>query len=354
MIKPLPMTCCLALLWIIAIPPTLAQTFFDTPKQFLVSRPCDASRSTRTQRDPIPLKVGQAYTALGENKPTNSTHTFIEIDDERRWVALDCGQYTEATPPLVTTEGAAPEDCPPFFDTLDNPIRVRGGRADVTPPPPELDAFDLAVNELCGTPGQRVSADAFRRLLGDHPALLEKIREFTGNRVFADRPAPVDTRAFLDDLGDAWFGAHGFEHIFCGELEPDGDIGGLHFHGRYWQLQQQGLACRLDGEREPEVVPGLIYTVGAQIRSGNGSYQHPIKGYGYTLSAQEILLAATRAFLDNPTSSRRIDACLLALREDGGDHVVVFVRQSRGIRTFYPDASPSARAPSCQTRLTLP
>jgi len=92
-----------ALLWAIAASPTLAQTFFDTPRSFLVSRPCNASRSTRVERDPVPLTVGQVYTALGENGPTRRTHVFIQVAGEGRWVALSCGRYTQTVPALVDT-----------------------------------------------------------------------------------------------------------------------------------------------------------------------------------------------------------------------------------------------------------
>jgi hypothetical protein len=172
--------------------------------------------------------------------------------------------------------------------------------------------------------------------------------------VFAGRAAPGDRDGFLDDLTDAWFGAHGFEHIFCAELESDGNIGGFHFKGRYWQLQQDGLACRLESNRKPEVDPGVIYTVGAIIPGSERDYEHNIKGYGYTLSARDLLLAATRAFLENPTDSGGSTGCILDLRDDGEEFATVFVRRSRGIRTLYPDASPSPGEPACRNALDLP
>lgn len=328
-----------------------AQSFFNPPRTFLAAEPCDATLSIRSNKDPVPLAAGQSYEALGENSPSNPTHAFIAVNGERRWVALDCGRYADTTKQPAITHARA---CPPFFDDQQNPVPVRRGMEDVTPPPPTLDDFDNAVNQLCGAPGSAVSRNGFRQLLETHPEVLEEIRDYTDGRIFAGRAAPEDWDAFLDDLSEAWFDAHGFEHIFCGELESDGDIGGLHFSGRYWQLQQDGLACRLDSDRAPEVDPGVIYTVGASIQGMGRIYEHPIKGYGYTLSARDILLAATRAFLQNPTDSGSSTACILNLRDDSEEFATVFVRRRQGIRTFYPDASPSRRDPTCQDTLQLP
>lgn len=345
---------CLALSCAAVLQTAAAQSFFPDPRPFTVTQPCDATLSIRTQRDPVALTVGQAYTALGENKPAGSTHAFIEFDGERRWVALNCGRYADDGPPSGGTDDEGGNDCLPFFDDIDNPLPVGfGGRADLTPPPPVLDAFDRAVNDLCGAPGHRVPRDAFRTLLRDHTEVLTALRAFTGDRVFADRPAPTDEAAFLNDLADAWFNIHAFDHIFCGEPDPGGQIGGLHFHGRYWQLQQDGLACRLSNDQQAEVVPGAIYTFGARMQVGGDSAQSPIKGYGYTLSAMDILKVATRAFLENPTTNNQSTACLLDLSDDGKAFVTVFVRRANGIRTFYPDATPSASDPPCEHTLAV-
>jgi hypothetical protein len=279
---------------------------------------------------------------------------FIEVDGEERWVALGCGQYTVRIPALVESDTPPDPDCLPFFDNQDNPVAVWQGRADVTPPPQKPDPLDSAVIELCGAPGQRVSRDGFRELLRDHPAALASIREFTGNRVFADGPAPADGEAFLDDLTDAWFANHGFEHIFCGELKGARSIGGFHFRWRYWQLQEQGLACRMTGGQLPEVMPGVIYTTGVRIRGRDDDHTHPTKGYGYTLSAVDILKLATRAFQENPPRNGGNNACLLTVRDGEPEFEAVFVNRGRGIVTFYPDAFPDRGTTRCRNPLSLP
>ncbi len=341
----------LTLLCAVVVQSATAQTFFPDPRTFTVTQPCDATVSIRTQRDPVPLTVDQAYTALGENKPTGATHAFITFDSERRWVALECGQYAD----VPVTNGGEDGDCLPFFDDIDNPLAVGfGGVVDLTPPPPPLNAFDLAVNAVCGAPGKQVSRDEFKALLRNHAEVLTALRAFTGDRVFAGRPAPADEQAFLNDLADAWFNIHAFDHIFCGEPDPGGKIGGLHFHGRYLQLQQDDLACRLGNDHKAEVVPGVIYTMGVRMPIDGDSARSPVKGYGYTLSAEEILNVVTRAFRENPTTSSRSTACLLDLSDDGKTFVTVFVRRANGIRTFYPDATPAADDPACRNALTVP
>ena len=114
------------------------------------------------------------------------------------------------------------------------------------------------------------------------------------------RTAPAD---FVEDLTEAWFAIHGFDHIFCGEPNVGGALDGLHFYARYLQLQQSGEACRVPNFSRNEVVPGVIYTMGASVKVGGGVAESPVKGYGLTLSAEDILKVATRAFAENPTSS---------------------------------------------------
>jgi hypothetical protein len=64
---------------------------------------------------------------------------------------------------------------------------------------------------------------------------------------------------FLDDLTAIWFNRRGFEHIFCGDINNSTTIGGLHFAGRYLQLQNQGIAGRLpNNSNREEVIPGEV------------------------------------------------------------------------------------------------
>ena len=339
--------------------PAFAQTFFPTPKGFTVTRACNATRSIKKGGDPIALHIEATYKALGTNKAREASHVYINVNGDRKWVAIECGTFDDGTSFLALPQQKRQKSqrrqksqnvtFSPFFDSEDNPVCLpKSGCVDATPEPPALDDFDLAVNEVCGEPGKVVSRQEFKDLMRSRPEVLVEIQDYTGGKVYGDRPAPETIAEYLDDLTDAWFNVHGFDHIFCGEPVPGGKIGGLHYHGRYLDLQQKGLAGRLDrNEGREEIEEGTIYTIGAVMKVNGQLAISRIKGYGYTLSAQDLLEIITKAFADNPTRSDRSTACLLNVEDDGKSFATVFVRRSQGIRTFYPDASPSERDPAC-------
>lgn len=347
---------CLGLSLVLTPAPLVAQTRFDQPRTFIITDRCEAHASIRKKTEAVPLRIGGEYRAIGENKPTGASHAFIEVGGKRKWVALDCGHYRRKTG-AVGERPATDSDCLPFFDDRHNPVSLSGsGSVDVTPPPPDTAPFGHAVNEVCGVPGKRVARGELQALLAAHPVVLERIRSFTKGRVFPDQSPPAGTGAYLEDLADAWSAARGYQHIFCGEPERGGSIGGLHFRGRYLELQEKGLACRLAGNsRNEEVAPGTIYSVGVRMEVNGGSAQQRVKGYGLTLSAEDIFKIATRAFSENPTRSRSSQGCLLEVEDEGERFTTVFVRRRTGIRTFFPDASPSTgRDPACAAVIPVP
>jgi len=80
--------------------PALAQTFFETPKTFIVSEACNATTSIRRREtDPVALEINRQYQALGVNRSISPTHTLIEVNGARKWVALECGGYAELPSP---------------------------------------------------------------------------------------------------------------------------------------------------------------------------------------------------------------------------------------------------------------
>lgn len=327
-----------------------AQTPFPEPRQFVIDKPCKAYSSISKKKQPKTLEVCKSYPALGENKRQGASHAFIQLGGQNKWVALNCGHYADTGTTNSKCGGIGGggggdnnAKCLPFFDDVDNPVKIKvGGTVDMTPPAPALDAFDQAINATCGTPGKVVSEDEFKTLLHAHPDVLQRIMDFTQHRVFANRPAQESAEAYLDDLTTAWFAIKAFDHIMCGQPEAGRSIGGLHFHGRYLQLQQTGEACRTANFQENEAVPGVLYSMGATMKASNGGIsKSPIKGYGLTLSAEDMLKAATRAFAENPTESNESTACLQQLTDDGKQFTTVFVRRATGIRTFYPDATPA-------------
>lgn len=228
----------------------------------------------------------------------------------------------------------------PFFDNFNNPVPVgfpRGQQLDITPKPITLNAFDEAVLQTCGAMGTKVQSTQFKQLLLFHPNVLQKIQKASGGELSYGRR---NQKQFLEDLTNIWFQRKGFEHIFCGEFKNNNDIGGLHFAGRYLQLQNQGIAGKLpNNQRREEVVPGVIYTLGVVIKQNNRTVTDAIKGYSYLSNAEEMLIDATRAF---KLQGNQEGACIYNVRdqETGKTFSTVFVRRNKAIVTFYPDATP--------------
>ncbi len=234
----------------------------------------------------------------------------------------------------------------PFFDNQDNPVPVGfppGEKLDISPPAPRLNPFDKAVLNACGSIGTRVSRSKFEQILSYYPDVLQKLQKVTNGEL---RPGRKTKAEFLEDLTNIWFNNRGFEHIFCGEIYNANDIGGLHFYGRYLELQNKGIGGRLpNNSQREEVVPGLIYTMGVFIKQGNQTVRDVIKGYGYQSTAQEMLLDATKIFkLQGDTDG----ACIFNVQdqETGKTFPAVFVRKEKAIITFYPDATPKGE--KCQ------
>lgn len=246
--------------------------------------------------------------------------------------------------PLLT---AVPSDSLPFFDNINNPVSglAVGSPADVTPPPPTLNSFDKAVNNTCGAPGTVVDPSRFQAMMKKNSAVLANIKKFVGGSLVSGRTSNAD---FLNDLTDVWFKAKAFDHIFCGEPTWGKSIGGLHFVGRYLELQQKGLAGRLaNNTSREEVLPNAVYTMGVIIKVGDKTARSPVKGYGYTLNAEEILSIASLAYKKNPNTSSTNKACQLSVTDDGKTFTTVFVTKNGAIRTFFPDASPDNNNPKC-------
>lgn len=327
----------------------IAQTFFAPPKSFVIQNNCTAFTSIKKKTNPVPVNVGQQYVAHGENKKNNATHVFIQVGEQRKWLALNCGKYDDNG----NIGGDLNLSCLPFFDEKDNPDS--NGR-DLTPPAPEISDFGNSVNELCGVPGNVVSRNEFKQLFSKHPDVLQRIQAFTENKVFADRAPRIINNEYLDDLTEAWFAIKGFDHIFCGEPNRGGSIGGMHYRGRYLQLQEQRLACRLpNNHHNEELKPGLIYTVGVKMKVDGGTANKAINGYGLTLSAEDIFKVVTRAFAENPTTSGSSKGCLQTVQDGCEKFDTVFVRRNNGIRTFFPDATPDRnRNDICSTMIALP
>ena len=239
----------------------------------------------------------------------------------------------------------------PFFDQDNNPVTVsvpRSRKVDITPVPPQLNAFDRKVLNTCGTFGSKVGTISIRRLLAESPQVVQQIKQAVGGELFSGRRSE---NQFRDDLVTIWSNRGAFEHIFCGQIRGSNQIGGLHFVGRYLQLQNQGIAGRLpNNSKAEEVIDGEIYTLGVEVRQGDRVVtKDSKKGYSYVSNAQEILIDATRAFKSFRNTSNVNRACLYTVRDSSAPPFkAVFVNTNRAIVTFYPDATPKPNEASCE------
>lgn len=335
---------------------------------FTATQACPATQAING-RNPgnVKLTVGVLYVAEGFNAPQRE-FVLLEVpgaSPDRRWVKATCGDFQARdgisptptpTPTLTPSPTPTPSPIPsiqpgtsllPFFDTEINPVPVdfpRGEQKDISPPPPALEEFDRRILALCGAEFDApVSNTKFRQLMTFYPDVVRKLKQVTGGEL---KPNRRSDSQFLDDLTAIWFEQKGFKHIFCGEKDGK-SIGGLHFVGRYLEFQQKGIAGRIlsaaNGRKATqEVVDGEIYTFGvAIVQNGRVIADNPIKGYPYTLNAQETLLEGTRGFKLFKSNSKESKGCLLTIAVPGtAPYQAVFVKKAGAIRTFYPDATP--------------
>lgn len=232
----------------------------------------------------------------------------------------------------------------PFFNS-------NGSINSITPPAPALNTFDLAINQVCGNPGKTVSRSEFQSLLNNNPTVLARIKNYLGGYVYSPSETP---QQFLNNLTDIWFNVSGFTHIFCGQPVAGRAVGGMHFAGRYVDLQNRGLAGRLPNNTGNELVtPGVQYTLGVQVSVNGGTSQSPVKGYTYILNAEEILEQATLTYLYNENSGSTNYACNADVTDDElspslSPLTAVFVTRNSGITTFYVvDPRSIPNNPSC-------
>jgi hypothetical protein len=321
-----------------------ALAFMDLAGEVTAEQPCQAFGSFRklTNPDAAKLAPGTTYRVLGRNQAGGEWLQVLlpGVEPQQRWVSVGCGRLSVAAAPAPTS------GLEPFFDD----IAVAG--LDPAPPAPPMDALDRGVLEVCGAWGGHPRARDFRAML-DRPDVAPDMQQIYGDLGRGVRRDPVALSRFKDELTAVWFDAGGFTHVFCGEPGA-GELGGLHYRGRYLQLQEQGLAglmtateCRATEVDEP------VYTVGLRYRlPGSESFRSACpKGYPYDLGARELLTAATLAYRQL-RRSRGQEMCLAAIRATGGsDYDAVVVIRGDAIRTFYPDVTPScdggARPASC-------
>jgi hypothetical protein len=295
----------------------------------------------------VTLLVGHAYEAVSLNR-AGGDHVLLEIEaatPSRRWVALTCGRLdtgseAAAAPPVPDSRHDLPasDAFRPFFDRRDD------GGSDSTPHPPSLTAFDRAVLDLCGGWGSRPSRAGFRQML-ERPDLAADVAQLRGELDHAVRGPSVSPARFADEMTALWFAEGGFRHVFCGEPGEE-RLGGLHFKGRFLQMQERGwggLAACGQAEIDPP-----IYTIGVEYMTPSGQLELACpKSYSSALDARALLVEATRAFRAQQANRAGEAMCVHEItRSESRYYYAVLVSRAGAIRTFYPHASPT-----CDRRL---
>ncbi len=247
----------------------------------------------------------------------------------------------------------------PFFDNaeiLELLSFPRGEGVDAAPKPPKMTDFDRDVLKTCGALGSGVDGEQVRSLFVKHPEIVAQVKEAVGGNVLprkASRGKRLPSPLFFEEFLQVWTGQKGFEHVFCGQVRGS-RITGMHFAPRYYELQQKGIAGRLpNNERQEEVVPGAVYTVGIQAKVNGRVLTDGKSGYYYGRDAMDILIDGTRAYQQfNISSGTNNAVCLYQIRPIDGESVTytfpsVFVKNDRGIVTLYPDVTPNPGDRAC-------
>lgn len=322
-----------------------ASAYYELPGLFIPENDCQAFVSIKKETNPGDVTVvpGQTYQARALNKERGDwVHVDIpNASPQTRWVSLSCGDLYVRYGDDVGPGRPEPEE--PVDDGVVSTFRPffnnsNDGPQDYSPLPPTLTALDTAVLNVCGAWGSKPSKNAFRSML-DQDAVKGEVDQIYNSLNGTLRDQKLDLRAFKDEFSTIWFKVDGFAHIFCGE-PSQGGIGGLHFAPRYLQLQQQGKAGLAERCNRAELVSNFIYTLGVQFEAPGGRIKTACpKGYGYNLDARELFIEATEGY--NAMAKRTSGKAMCLERVAEGNYLAVFVIKDGGIRTFYPDASPS-------------
>ncbi len=228
-------------------------------------------------------------------------------------------------------------DYQPFYDDVDQ------GLDDPTPQKPVVTQFGTKVLQLCGNWGSRVSPDRFEG----------ELKSPTGMTVLTELRARLDAeglsysdskKGMIPLLKKVWFGANGFRHIFCGEPRTK-KLGGLHYRGRYLQMQKKGWGG-FDASCHRQQISPPVYTIGLFYQRPDSSKGRScVKGYSHSLDAEELFIEVTLAYLriygkdpENPNIKIKSGktACRHKVVEDEYQYDAVFVAVPAGIITFYP------------------
>ena len=154
-------------------------------------------------------------------------------------------------------------------------------------------SIDKDVLRICGKWGNGVSNQDLHSLFENYPDITNKLLS-------------IDDSLNINKLVKLWTNNDGFEHVFCGEKEEDGDLGGLHYAPRYKELYEIGVISMCPPNKADcfdifnEVVPekGIYSIPVSYINNENKWKLKPVNGYNIEMNANEILYQATKGYFD--------------------------------------------------------
>jgi hypothetical protein len=229
-----------------------------------------------------------------------------------------------------------PPQCLPFFDSSNATVETQvvtdynngkkiKGRVDITPQFQKPGSkFSSAILNACGQWGRKIPKEEIKTLITTEglpviQALLKTFKQFS-------------QKEMTELLVRAWTGKEAFEHIFCGQPEQT-NIGGLHFTARYQDLQKRGSICRMPNNKDEEVYPNLVFTLGVYSEEGSATK----KSFSPLQTAEDIFYEASREFIENcNTHGALASGCISRFYKDGSFVNTLICSPGFAIVTFYP------------------
>lgn len=209
------------------------------------------------------------------------------------------------------------------------------------PEKPVLNKIDREFLKICGAWGQRVTRASLEDLL-NNLEVFNLIHEALEGELITKASSK---ETFKQELLDIWMKNKGFEHVFCGQPDPGRNLGGMHYLGRYLQMQENGWGG-LNECCNKNLIEPPIYTIGIEYvtRIGNIKTKCP-NGYLYDTEAINLLIEASKAFKKslsfNPNKKRicnyqirLITAQIKGSAQETGYNMRL-IRSAEGIITFY-------------------
>lgn len=275
---------------------------------------CELYSSVTKQEDIGDVKtvIGKEYMVVDTAGVNYPDYVHVKIDNEYpedRWVHKSCGSIS------------AKDTFTPFF--------VEDGKNEGQAMFPTTTKFDELALKKCGDWGSAIVKEDLDILFSGK--VLQHLYVNLDKSVITKN---ADIDAFKKELVTVWLQNTAFEHVICGEPTGSHVLGGLHYVGRYLDLQKNhwgGLndSCAAQEIRDP------VYTIGVDFLNSYGDMTVKCpSGYNWNMNVIDILLEGTKAFKEaSKNHSTEKFACTYT--NENNFHFT-FVAKEGAITTFYP------------------